>query len=93
MDTLVTIQLVGSESSASTGAAIGRAFGWFREIEERCTRFDERSELMKLTAQVGVPVPVSVAVAVNGVPKLVVAGTPASPRPVAVRLPEFTVTL
>jgi thiamine biosynthesis lipoprotein len=59
MDTLVTIQLVGSESSASTGAAIGRAFGWFREIEERCTRFDERSELMKLTAQVGVPVPVS----------------------------------
>src|SRR5271154_1809740 len=59
MDTIVTIQLVGSENSASADAAIGRAFGWFREIEERCTRFDERSELMKLTAQVGVPVPVS----------------------------------
>src|SRR5580704_7209470 len=59
MDTIVTIQLVRPESSASAGAAIGRALGWFREIEERCTRFDERSELMKLTAQVGVPVPVS----------------------------------
>ncbi len=59
MDTIVTIQLVRSESSASADAAIRRAFGWFREIEERCTRFDERSELMKLTAQVGVPVPVS----------------------------------
>jgi thiamine biosynthesis lipoprotein len=59
MDTIVTIQLVQTESSADADAAIERAFGWFREIEERCTRFDERSELMKLTAQVGVPVPVS----------------------------------
>jgi len=63
MDTLVTIQLVGSKDSAGDDAAMerafGRAFGWFREIEERCTRFDPRSELMQLTAQVGVPVPVS----------------------------------
>jgi FAD:protein FMN transferase len=35
------------------------AFGWFHEIEARCTRFDPASELMQLTAQVGVPVPVS----------------------------------
>ena len=40
------------------GDAIG-AFGWFHEIEARCTRFDERSELMQLTAQAGVPVPAS----------------------------------
>jgi thiamine biosynthesis lipoprotein len=59
MDTIVTIQLVRPESSASADAAIERAFGWFREIEERCTRFNPRSELMQLTARIGVPVPVS----------------------------------
>ena len=55
MGTLVTIHVVrpGAE------AAIERAFGWFHEIEQRCTRFDERSELMQLTAQAGVPVPAS----------------------------------
>ena len=55
MGTVVTIQVV----RPGADQAIDRAFGWFREIEERCTRFDERSELMQLTAQVGVPVPVS----------------------------------
>jgi thiamine biosynthesis lipoprotein len=55
MGTLVTIRVIrpGAE------AAIERAFGWFYEIEQRCTRFDQRSELMQLTAQVGEPVPVS----------------------------------
>ena len=56
MSTLVTIHVVRS----GTDAAIERAFGWFHEIEERCTRFSERSELMQLTAQAGVPVPASV---------------------------------
>jgi thiamine biosynthesis lipoprotein len=55
MGTVVTIQVVRSGADE----AIERAFGWFREIEERCTRFDERSELMQLTTQIGVPVPVS----------------------------------
>jgi thiamine biosynthesis lipoprotein len=55
MGTLVTIHV------AHTGAdaAIERAFGWFFQIEECCTRFDERSELMQLTTRIGVPVPVS----------------------------------
>lgn len=55
MGTLVTIHVVrrGAE------AAIERAFEWFGRIEELCTRFDERSELMQLTAQVGVAVPAS----------------------------------
>lgn len=55
MDTLVTI------SVARPGAddAIERAFGWFHQIEERCTRFDSRSELMQLTSRTGVAVPVS----------------------------------
>jgi FAD:protein FMN transferase len=52
MGTVVTIQVV----SAGAEAAIERAFGWFHEIEERCSRFDARSELMQLTAQWGVPV-------------------------------------
>ena len=49
MGTLVTIHVVppGAE------AAIDRAFGWFREIEARCSRFDDRSELVQLTARVG----------------------------------------
>ncbi len=55
MGTLVTIQVV----KGSAEAAIGRAFEWFQEIERRCTRFDERSELMRLTLQPGVAVPAS----------------------------------
>ena len=55
MGTLVTIHVVAPD----TGDAIDRAFAWFHEIEARCTRFDEASELRQLTTSVGVPVPVS----------------------------------
>jgi len=55
MGTLVTIQVVRQGSAD----AIDRAFGWFREIEIRCTRFDENSELRQLAARVGAPVQVS----------------------------------
>ena len=55
MGTIVTIQVVCEHSDD----AIERAFGWFREIESRCSRFDEHSELMQLSMQVGVPVPAS----------------------------------
>jgi thiamine biosynthesis lipoprotein len=55
MGTLVTIEVVG------TGAddAIERAFDWFHAVEDACTRFDERSELMQLITHVGVPVTAS----------------------------------
>jgi thiamine biosynthesis lipoprotein len=55
MDTLATIRVVrpGAE------AAVERAFGWFYEVESRCTRFNPQSELMQLTSLVGVAVPVS----------------------------------
>jgi len=56
MGTLVTIHVV--RDSAGADAATDRAFGWFREIEERCTRFNLDSELMRLSAQTGVAVPV-----------------------------------
>jgi thiamine biosynthesis lipoprotein len=39
--------------------AVSRAFEWFQRVEACCTRFDPRSELMQLTAQIGVAVPVS----------------------------------
>lgn len=55
MGTLVTIDVARSGADA----AMERAFGWFHQIEACCTRFDERSELMQLTARIGAPVPVS----------------------------------
>jgi len=55
MGTLVTIHAVRGHSSE----AIDRAFGWFREIEACCTRFDDNSELRRLVARVGEAVPVS----------------------------------
>jgi thiamine biosynthesis lipoprotein len=59
MGTLVTIQIFGSASEDGADAALDRAFGWFHEIEARCSRFSERSELMQLTAQAGLAVPAS----------------------------------
>jgi thiamine biosynthesis lipoprotein len=56
MGTLVTIHVV--RAGAGVDDAISRALGWFHAIEERCSRFDERSELSRLTAQAGRPVPV-----------------------------------
>jgi thiamine biosynthesis lipoprotein len=63
MGTLVTIQVVGHESDRARTIereeGIERAFGWFRRVEECCTRFDPQSEVMRLTSRIGVPVPVS----------------------------------
>ena len=44
---------------ADCDAVMDRAFGWFHEIEARCTRFQADSELMRLCAQVDVTVAVS----------------------------------
>jgi thiamine biosynthesis lipoprotein len=57
MGTVATIHVVPSGPDAD--AAIGRAFGWFQEIEERCTRFDPSSELLRLCSRVGEAVEVS----------------------------------
>jgi thiamine biosynthesis lipoprotein len=54
MGTFVTIQAAGPAEET-----IERAFGWFRRIEESCSRFDPESEAMRLTTQIGVSVPVS----------------------------------
>ena len=58
MGTVVTIRIVGGVDSA-VQQSVERAFDWFRQIEEICTRFDPQSEVMRLAAQPGVAVPVS----------------------------------
>jgi thiamine biosynthesis lipoprotein len=55
MGTVVTIEVV----RPGADDAIARAFEWFYQIEACCTRFDEQSELMQLTSQIGVAVPAS----------------------------------
>jgi thiamine biosynthesis lipoprotein len=63
MGTVVTIQVVGHGDSlrerAERAHAVERALDWFRRIEECCTRFDEGSEVRRLSARVGESVPVS----------------------------------
>jgi thiamine biosynthesis lipoprotein len=54
MGTFVTI-----DTPPGFDAAVDRAFGWFREIEARCSRFDAASELTQLSQRVGEAVPVS----------------------------------
>ncbi len=67
MGTFVMIHVVGAAAGRKSEAesptlreeAVERAFAWFDRVEECCTRFDSGSEVMRLAAQVGVPVPVS----------------------------------
>ncbi len=57
MGTLVTIQV--DRSGGGVAAVMDRAFGWFHEIEDRCSRFRPQSELRQLTEQAGRPVAAS----------------------------------
>ncbi len=59
MDTAVTVEVVGQAAEAEGAAAAERAFGWFHEVESRCSRFDPDSELRRLSARPGEPVEVS----------------------------------
>ena len=58
MDTAVTVEAVGADMSAAE-AALEAAFGWFAEVEARCSRFDPESELRLLCARPGEAVAVS----------------------------------
>ena len=63
MGTVVTIHIVSDgpdpDQTAQREQAVERAFEWFYRVEECCTRFEPHSEVMRLAAQVGVPVRVS----------------------------------
>jgi thiamine biosynthesis lipoprotein len=57
MGTVVTIHV--SRGGAAVDTAINHAFAWFFHIEEICTRFNPKSELMQLTRRIGEAVKVS----------------------------------
>jgi FAD:protein FMN transferase len=60
MDTLITIEVVRPEARTGYVERVQQAFGWFGQVEKLCSRFDETSELSRLSASpAGVPVTVS----------------------------------
>ncbi len=59
MDTVVSIRVVDARPVKELEEFVERAFGWFYYVEETCSRFDERSELSRLSNCVGTPVTVS----------------------------------
>jgi thiamine biosynthesis lipoprotein len=60
MDTLTTIEVVSAEASSGYAERVQQAFGWFGQVEKLCSRFDENSELSRLSASPpSVPVTVS----------------------------------
>ncbi len=59
MDTLVSVTVRADAPAEAVGARLERALGWFAAVECVCSRFEPESEVMRLTAQIGVPVAVS----------------------------------
>ncbi len=60
MDTPVVIELVEpGYDETELSKRTDRAFGWFAEVERRCSRFDEASELRSLSRRLGEPTSVS----------------------------------
>ena len=59
MDTTVTAEVVGPVEDLQAAEALERAFGWFAEVEARCSRFDAASELRQLALRPGEAVRVS----------------------------------
>lgn len=60
MDTPVVTELVAPGlDDGELADRTDRAYGWFAEVERRCSRFDEASELRSLSRRVGEPMSVS----------------------------------
>jgi thiamine biosynthesis lipoprotein len=60
MDTTVVVELVAPGRTAQELMHLAdSAFGWFAEVERRCSRFDEQSELTKLSRRTAEAVSVS----------------------------------
>jgi FAD:protein FMN transferase len=63
MATIVSIEIVGYGDTAKQrqlrDQAVRRAVQWFERVEASCSRFDEESEIRRLSTQVGVPIQVS----------------------------------
>ncbi|WP_028401956.1 FAD:protein FMN transferase [Ectobacillus panaciterrae] len=59
MGTIVCIKVVTSRSKVEVEERIIRAFETFRFVEGICSRFNEQSEIRRLSSQIGIPVQVS----------------------------------
>lgn len=60
MDTTVVIEISAREGDhGDLAERMDRAFCWFAEVEHRCSRFDEASELRSLCRRAGEPIHVS----------------------------------
>jgi thiamine biosynthesis lipoprotein len=62
MGTIVSIEVLEPADASlaeQLDEGITRAFEWFHDVERRCSRFDEHSELRALTRQAGTAVSVS----------------------------------
>jgi FAD:protein FMN transferase len=58
MGTVVSVRVAGG-APAERPQRVQRALAWFAEVESVCSRFDADSEVRRLCARVGTPVPVS----------------------------------
>jgi thiamine biosynthesis lipoprotein len=63
MGTVVTLRVLVPKTTGNGKRgltdAVARAAGWFQRVEDACSRFDEHSELRRLSTRIGIPVPVS----------------------------------
>lgn len=59
MDTVVSLKIVTSRCEADVEESMSRAFEAFQAVERVCSRFDDQSEVRRLSQHVGTPVPVS----------------------------------
>lgn len=58
MGTVVSVRVAGG-APAERPQRVQRALAWFAQVESVCSRFDADSEVRRLCAHVGTPVPVS----------------------------------
>ena len=59
MDTVVSIKIITSRAKTEMEASMARAFAAFYHVESVCSRFNNLSEISRLSAQIGTPIPVS----------------------------------
>jgi thiamine biosynthesis lipoprotein len=59
MDTVVSIKIVTSQAKTEIEESMARAFAAFYHVESVCSRFNNQSEISRLSTQIGTPVPVS----------------------------------
>ena len=59
MDTVVSIKIVSSRAKAEIDESMARAFAAFYQVESVCSRFNNQSEISRLSTKIGTQVPVS----------------------------------